>query len=982
MRKSKLTKPGPILLGFDYQDVIALQLILVWLSHPDRFQWVEVEASEGSLNDVRAMRADGTVVAQQIKYSTDAASPDDPWTWRDLLRKDSAGSRSLLQKWAESVDGLRKNAAPFQAEVLSNRRASDELRVSCDGRVCFDDLASVHRSEIAAHLRGEAVARATLDDLRFRLDHPALEAIEDAVRSLQDQLGFTDLERESLRRALQRWSRYKNEPRPGGRIRLDDIKLAVGCLPNHDSDLAADIRGMRRVFVEPAEWTQALDLLRTRNMVILTGPPHIGKSATARMLVDAIWREKDLQGLRQFSENSDLAEMKKLSGSAIVLDDPFGATHLARLGSADSFDDIVALTKRCNYTVITTRDGILNEAKSTTRLGEFPLLEDLEIRLSPEHSYDEHKREEILRRHVEAASEVIAGSAALSREQAELLMEHQQLIAFRLHFPHNIEHLVWQEARKIRSEEDLGPALDRSKRIEVALGVWFENLVPEERTIAALVALFPGRTRRQFREIQDRGCKAMGQHPGDVELFVSRWSGYIPRANALEFGHPSYRQAIVEKLRGRFYETAGRLIQAQLHVAARSSLRELSELRELAGSIFRHHRGWEQTWTTLDGEPSLERYLQRFLSAYETIISRDFNAIRNAFDPGQHEGLSIHIAVGGDGQPARWALAPSETVGVGIRKIPIASLPLSSHWVYPPDSSSSVPEFHACEHVLRQLRDMLDENSRALWQRLRGSWHFTYDRVFTAVSKFGVLSEDGESRPYQIDPEQPLTTQSLLNQLGPVVLPLRDAGGERQRLYRSFMDTVDDLKWLEQQGHVVNGPLLLGPDIPLNRLAPRPGGFFTWDMYSDGRLRDAAIRAILYHFDAYRSLVDFNFPAFRAEMHTYAYLPVRVLAVVDLRSAMGTPVAGNPAVHIMAMRGGPSCDQAVEQIDVCVFSERTGAREVAAAQANIDRIRNPDRREALWTGGMDISDFIDDEWWRSHVLRRLKGDLVRVVGRF
>jgi hypothetical protein len=117
-------------------------------------------------------------------------------------------------------------------------------------------------------------------------------------------------------------------------------------------------------------------------------------------------------------------------------------------------------------------------------------------------------------------------------------------------------------------------------------------------------------------------------------------------------------------------------------------------------------------------------------------------------------------------------------------------------------------------------------------------------------------------------------------------------------------------------------------------------------------------------------------------MHTYAYLPVRVLAVVDLRSAMGTPVAGNPAVHIMAMRGGPSCDQAVEQIDVCVFSERTGAREVAAAQANIDRIRNPDRREALWTGGMDISDFIDDEWWRSHVLRRLKGDLVRVVGRF
>lgn len=59
--------------GDDYQDLFALDIIIDWLEHPDRYQWIRLEAGDfaGSLDDVTALRSDGSFIARQIKWTSD-----------------------------------------------------------------------------------------------------------------------------------------------------------------------------------------------------------------------------------------------------------------------------------------------------------------------------------------------------------------------------------------------------------------------------------------------------------------------------------------------------------------------------------------------------------------------------------------------------------------------------------------------------------------------------------------------------------------------------------------------------------------------------------------------------------------------------------------------------------------------------------------------------------------------------------------------
>src|SRR5260221_2543211 len=92
--------------GDDFQDVIALELLVDWLEHPQLYDWVEVEADDaGSLDDIKATKG-RTVVVRQVKYSVHPDKDDDAWDWKALLSKKTPRSKSLLQKWADSFLNL------------------------------------------------------------------------------------------------------------------------------------------------------------------------------------------------------------------------------------------------------------------------------------------------------------------------------------------------------------------------------------------------------------------------------------------------------------------------------------------------------------------------------------------------------------------------------------------------------------------------------------------------------------------------------------------------------------------------------------------------------------------------------------------------------------------------------------------------------------------------------------------------------------
>jgi hypothetical protein len=97
--------------------------MLEMLEHPDRYDWIEVEADDvGALDDVLAMQRDGVLVAKQVKFSAHPDSTDDPYSWDNLLAE-GEGKRgktpSLLKKWSAGPRGNGWRAWPPSVSLYS-----------------------------------------------------------------------------------------------------------------------------------------------------------------------------------------------------------------------------------------------------------------------------------------------------------------------------------------------------------------------------------------------------------------------------------------------------------------------------------------------------------------------------------------------------------------------------------------------------------------------------------------------------------------------------------------------------------------------------------------------------------------------------------------------------------------------------------------------------------------------------------------------
>jgi len=75
--ETRYSRSGVRRLGDDYQDVVALDLLMSMLEDPGRYEWAQVEADGfGYLDDVVALRHDGAVEATQVKYSAHPEEAD------------------------------------------------------------------------------------------------------------------------------------------------------------------------------------------------------------------------------------------------------------------------------------------------------------------------------------------------------------------------------------------------------------------------------------------------------------------------------------------------------------------------------------------------------------------------------------------------------------------------------------------------------------------------------------------------------------------------------------------------------------------------------------------------------------------------------------------------------------------------------------------------------------------------------------------
>jgi hypothetical protein len=82
--KYKLTSITRV--GFEYQDLVAIQTLIDFYREPTKYRWVQVEASDPSfraVDDVVACLADGRFELTQVKFAVDPNNPKTAldWSW-------------------------------------------------------------------------------------------------------------------------------------------------------------------------------------------------------------------------------------------------------------------------------------------------------------------------------------------------------------------------------------------------------------------------------------------------------------------------------------------------------------------------------------------------------------------------------------------------------------------------------------------------------------------------------------------------------------------------------------------------------------------------------------------------------------------------------------------------------------------------------------------------------------------------------------
>jgi DNA polymerase III delta prime subunit len=284
---SNYTRSGVRRAGDDYQDIIALALLVEWLEHPDRYTWARVEADDsGFLDDIVALRADDVIVAKQVKFSAHPDDAADPYTWDDLLKQRTSAKGkalpSLLTKWGTSFKDLRNAHGKVEASLVSNRKPADDLRSSfaAPGVVDLERISDPSvRAAILAQLGSEQEARNFFAGFRFDLDQPGLDTLEAAVERRFLNLHGNVRGWKSLKDALRKWVRERNSPPPDGRITLEAIKSAAEW---QRLEAIPEEFAVPPDFVIPddqfhAKFVRALKRTKSGSLV-LTGPPGIGKS--------------------------------------------------------------------------------------------------------------------------------------------------------------------------------------------------------------------------------------------------------------------------------------------------------------------------------------------------------------------------------------------------------------------------------------------------------------------------------------------------------------------------------------------------------------------------------------------------------------------------------------------------------------------------------------------------------------------------------
>jgi len=298
-----LTRTGSIREGFEYQDLYGVAVLIEWLEHPERYEWVAFEEDDfGFLDDVLRCTPDLALTLSQIKHSGVSEVCRTDVSLSELLErpKGKKGSKdSLLQKWFKSwVDAVDQHRfSDVRAELLTNRTAADNLLrlmkndsstglLTLDANKLKSDASDEWKALLAQTTADSSPVESFLEKLVFRFDYLEIDVQRTALSLRAQALGISSSGFRDLEDAARRWA--KRRP-TDGLIRLSDVRAAAGWnIP----------RPLNEVFSLPKDFVQVgpelvLELIeKFRNekggAVLIQGSPGAGKSTFLSKLYQRI----------------------------------------------------------------------------------------------------------------------------------------------------------------------------------------------------------------------------------------------------------------------------------------------------------------------------------------------------------------------------------------------------------------------------------------------------------------------------------------------------------------------------------------------------------------------------------------------------------------------------------------------------------------------------------------------------------------------
>ena len=177
-------KTGVLRAGFQYQDLVAIEILINFYRQRDLYAWVQLEAEDSefrSIEDVVACRPDGLYELTQVKFTVDPAVHKLNWEWL-TARKDSG--TSLLQKWAHTTLHHRSSKTLASAALKTDRipDASFMACLNCN-KVDYTQLSADEKTVIDEQLGSSDRAVAFFENFEFLHSQLRLDDFEAKLRS-------------------------------------------------------------------------------------------------------------------------------------------------------------------------------------------------------------------------------------------------------------------------------------------------------------------------------------------------------------------------------------------------------------------------------------------------------------------------------------------------------------------------------------------------------------------------------------------------------------------------------------------------------------------------------------------------------------------------------------------------------------------------------------------------------------------------------